>query len=217
MYDTVDVFLGKSYAPGFFMWLMPLRDGKAKVGLATKTGNPIELLQNLMSRHPIASKKLGKSKILRTTSHPVTLGGPVPRAYRDGFLAVGDVASQVKPTTGGGVIWGLTCSRIAAEVAVQALRQNDFSSFLYEYQKRCDKTLGFDTRVMVRMRKTLDALSDKQVDDALGFCARIGLSKTLERVDDIDFQGRSILRALGSARMLTALLYFFYLYFSANP
>ena len=115
------------------------------------------------------------------------------------------------------MIWGLTCSRIAAEVAVQALRQNDFSSFLYEYQKRCDKTLGFDTRVMVRMRKTLDALSDKQVDDALGFCARIGLSKTLERVDDIDFQGRSILRALGSARMLTALLYFFYLYFSANP
>jgi len=215
--DTVDVFLGKSYAPGFFMWLMPLRDGKAKVGLATKTGNPIELLQNLMSRHPIASKKLGKSKILRTTSHPVTLGGPVSRAYRDGFLAVGDVASQVKPTTGGGVIWGLTCSRIAAEVAVQALRQNDFSSFLCEYQKRCDKTLGFDTRVMVRMRKTLDALSDKQVDDALGFCARIGLSKTLERVDDIDFQGRSILRALGSARMLTALLYFFYLYFSANP
>ncbi len=43
--DAVEVFLGKSYAPGFYAWLIPRPDGTAKVGLATKTGNPKEFLQ----------------------------------------------------------------------------------------------------------------------------------------------------------------------------
>src|SRR3989337_1053745 len=43
--DAVEVFLGKEYAPGFYGWIMPLSNETAKVGLATKTGNPKELLQ----------------------------------------------------------------------------------------------------------------------------------------------------------------------------
>jgi digeranylgeranylglycerophospholipid reductase len=211
--DMVEVFLGRGFAPGFFAWLMPLGDGKAKVGLAAKTGNPRQLLRDFMLKHSKASGKLRNARILRTAFHPITLGGQIPKTYSDGFLAVGDVASHVKPTTGGGLVWGLGCSRIAAEVIVESLGKGDFSSvFLSAYQKRCDRFMGFDTRVMVQMRKMLDALSDKQVDEALRFCATIGLNKSLEGVNDIDFQGRSILRALGSPRMLTALLYFFYLY-----
>jgi geranylgeranyl reductase family protein len=211
--DMVEVFLGRGFAPGFFAWLMPLSDGKAKVGLAAKTGNPRQLLRDFMFKHSNTSGKLRNARILRTAFHPITLGGPIPKTYGNGFLAVGDAASHVKPTTGGGVVWGLSCSWIAAEVIVESLRRGDFSSvFLSEYQKRCDRFMGFDTQVMVQMRKMLDALSDKQVDEALRFCARIGLNKSLESVNDIDFQGRSILRALGSPRMLTALLYFFYLY-----
>jgi digeranylgeranylglycerophospholipid reductase len=44
--DAVEVFLGKAYAPGFYAWLMPRRDGTAKVGLATKTGNPNKRLSS---------------------------------------------------------------------------------------------------------------------------------------------------------------------------
>jgi len=216
--DAVEVFLGKNYAPGFYAWLMPRLDGTAKVGLATNTGNPKEFLQRLMHKHLVASKQLANAKIRRIAFHPITLGGPISKAYSDGFLAVGDVASQVKPTTGGGVVFGLTCARIAAEVANEAIRRNDVSSnFLQLYQKRCTGTLEFDFDVMLRIRRFLDSLSDKKVDEVLRFCARIGLDKTLENVEEIDFQGQALLRILTKPAMFAALAYFLKLYLSANP
>jgi geranylgeranyl reductase family protein len=215
--DAVDVYLGKNYAPGFYGWLIPKKDGKAKVGLAARSGNPKELLQKLMLKHPAASKKLQSARILKATFHPITLGGPTAQAYSNGFLAVGDAASQVKPTTGGGVIFGMTCAQVAAEVASEALGKNDLSKeFLCNYQNRCREIFGFDMKIMLRMRKTLDALSDERVDDAIALCAKLRLDKILQNVKDIDFQGQTLLQVLRSPRMLTALAYFFFAYLSAN-
>lgn len=215
--DVVDVYLGKNYASGFYAWLIPKKDGTAKVGLATKTGNPKELLQKLMLRHPIASEKLRSARILKTSLHPITLGGPIAQSYSNGFLAVGDTASQVKPTTGGGIIFGMTCARVAAEVASEALDKNDFSRrTLGKYQTRFREILGSDINIMLRMRKTLDVLSDKKVDDAIALCAKLGLDKTLQNVKDIDFQGQTLFQVLRSPRMLTVLAYFFFAYLSAN-
>jgi hypothetical protein len=67
------------------------------------------------------------------------------------------------------------------------------------------------------MRRFLDALSDEQLDAALRFCARIGLDKTLEDVEEIDFQGRTLLTVLNKPAMWAALAYFLKLYLSANP
>jgi len=216
--DMVEIYLGKDYAPGLFAWLIPKPDGKAKVGLAAKNGNPRELLQRLMSKHPIASKKLGTTRILSRVFRPITLGGPIPKTFSDGFLVVGDAASHVKPTTGGGVIFGMTCARVAAEVAYGALGKNDVSSeSLSEYRRLCEEILGFDVKVMLKIRKMVDAMSDKKIDDAINFCKRCGLDKTLQNIEDIDFQGRSLLHLLFSPKIPTALFYFFLLYLSANP
>jgi flavin-dependent dehydrogenase len=171
-----------------------------------------------MLKHPAASKQLANAKITRMAFHPLSLGGLISKAYSDGFLAVGDAASQVKPTTGGGVVLGLTCARIAAEVADEAIRRNDVSAnFLQLYQKRCTDTLGFDFSVMLRIRRFLDSLSDEKVDEVLRFCARIGLDKTLENVEEIDFQGQAFLKMLTKPAMFAALAYFLKLYLSANP
>jgi digeranylgeranylglycerophospholipid reductase len=216
--DAVEVFLGKNYAAGFYAWLMPRLDGTAKVGLATNKGNPKEFLQRLMLKHPVASKQLSNAKITRMAFHPITLGGPISKAYSNGFLAVGDAASQVKPTTGGGVVFGLTCARIAAEVADEAVRRNDVSSsFLALYQKRCTDALSFDFGVMLKVRRFLDSLSDEKVDEVLRFCVRIGLDKTLGNVDEVDFQGQLLLKVLTKPAMFAALAYFLTLYLSANP
>ena len=208
----------KDYAPGFYAWIIPRHDGTAKVGLAARTGNPKELLQRLMLKHPVASKKLGQARILRIAYHPITLGGPIPKAYADGFLAVGDVASQVKPTTGGGVIFGLTCAQIAAETASEAIRHNDVSAgFLQQYPKRCSDKLGFDFSVMLRLRRFLDSLSDERVDQALMVCKRLRLDEALADVEEIDFQGQSLLNLLRKPAAVAALAYFLWLFLSANP
>jgi len=216
--DMVEVYLGKDYAPGLYAWLIPKPDGKANVGLATNTGNPKRLLQKLMRKHPTASKKLCTAKLSQISFHPIPLGGPIPQTYSNGFLAVGDAASQVKPTTGGGVIFGMMCARVAAEAAYAALHKNDFSSeTLSEYQRKCDEILGFDAKFMLKTRRMLNALSDDRIDNAITFCTKIGLDKTLQNIEDIDFQGRSLLRMLWNPRFSVALLYFLFSYLSANP
>jgi len=216
--DTVEVFTGKAYAPGFYGWLMPKLDGTAKVGLATKAGNPQEFLARLMRKHPVASKQLAKAEIKNMAFHPITLGGPIAKTYSNGFVAVGDVASQVKPTTGGGVIFGLTCAGIAAEVADEALRRNDVSeAFLQVYQERCLNRLRFDFSVMLRLRQFLDALSDNKMNEVLRFCSRIGLDRSLKNVNEIDFQGQLLLNFVTKPAVFAALAYILKLYLSANP
>src|SRR5665647_2191369 len=53
--NAVEVYFGKSYAPGFYGWLIPRPDGSAKTGLATNHGDPREYLKRLLSKHPVAS------------------------------------------------------------------------------------------------------------------------------------------------------------------
>jgi flavin-dependent dehydrogenase len=103
-------------------------------------------------------------------------------------------------------------------VTSEAINHDDFSlQFLSKYQKRCGEAVGFDAKTMIRMRKTLDRLSDEKLDRLIGMCARLGLEKTLRNVDDIDFQGQTLLHALRSPRMLGSIGYFLLTYLLGNP
>jgi len=206
--DTVEVYLGQEYAQGLFAWIIPGRDGSAKIGLATKSGDPRDHLYRFMHNHPIASKKLARSEIINLSLHPMTLGGPIPKTYSNGLLIVGDAASQVKPTTGGGVIFGLLCSKIAGEVAYEAIKTNDFSeSFLSRYQSRWKVEIGFDLTVMCQIRKLLNRLSDKQLDKIISLCSTLGVDRILEEVGDLDFQGKSLIRMVRHPGVLVVALY----------
>lgn len=191
--DMVELYLGQKVAPDFFAWIIPKTDGTAKVGLATSKGNPQQYLEKFMKKHPVASKKLKHSKITKTTVHPIPLAGPIQKTYSNGFLAVGDAASQVKATTGGGVVFGATCAKIAGEVAAEAVGCNDFSEeFLSRYETRCKQSVDFELKVMLQLRRMLNSLSDKKTDSLIELCNRLGVDKVLEKVGDVDFQGRSL-------------------------
>jgi digeranylgeranylglycerophospholipid reductase len=128
--------------------------------------------------------------------------------YQGGFLAVGDVASQVKPTTGGGVVMGITCARIAGETAAQAVQQRDFSaSYLSSYQKRWKQAIGFDMNAMRQIRLMLNRLSDKRLDSIVRLCSQLHVDEKLQDLDDIDFQGKAVLQLLKSPGAWTILMY----------
>lgn len=209
--DTVEVYLGRRYAPGFFAWIIPKRDGSAKVGLATTIGDPREYLNRFMRDHPVASKKLGSSRVTALSLHPIPLGGAIPKTYWNGLLVVGDVASQVKPTTGGGIVFGLLCSKIAGEVAYDALKSNDFSAgFLSRYQSRWRELIGFDLAAMRQVRKLLNRLPDDKIDKLIDLCSKLGVSRILEEIGDLDFQGKSLVRAIQHPAALIIALYSFF-------
>ena len=206
--EAVEVYLGRRYAPGFFAWIIPRRDTSAKIGLATRRGDPRDYLQRFMKHHPIASKKLKQTKVRGISLHSIPLGGMIPKAYSNGFLVVGDAASQVKPTTGGGVVFGLLCSKIAGAVAAEALKTNDFSeTALSCYQHRCRDLIGFELAIMRQMRRLINRLSDNRVDNAIALANRLELNRSLEAVGDMDFQGRSLVHAIRHPTVLTTMIY----------
>ena len=209
--EMVEVYFGRNVAPGFFAWIIPRKDGTAKVGLATRTGNPQDYLRRFMEKHPVASEKLKKSRPTYTSVHPIPMEGPLPRTVSSGFLAVGDAASQVKPTTGGGVIFGLTCAQIAGEAACEAVDVQDFSeTFLSSYESRWKRVAGFELATMLRMRKMLDSISDRRLDNVIGLCSRLGVDNVLEKAGDLDFQGRSLISVAkypGTAAVISYFLF----------
>jgi digeranylgeranylglycerophospholipid reductase len=213
----VEVYVGKTFAPGFYGWLIPRLDGTAKLGLATNCGNPKLYLQQLMQHHPVAKVQLQKAKIKHLSYHAIPLGGPIPKTYTNGFLAVGDCASQVKPTTGGGVVFSLTCAQIAAETANQALQKGDVSEeALGLYQKQFMDQIGFDMKVMLKAREAVDSFSDKKIDRAFSFLSKVGFGKALRDIDEIDFQGKTLFTVLKKPSSYAALAYLLGLYLSAN-
>jgi len=209
--DLVEVYLGRRYAPGFFAWIIPRRDGSAKVGLATNRGDPREYLWRFMREHPVASEKFGGSKVIDLSLHPISLGGAIPKTYANGLLIVGDAASHVKPTTGGGIILGMLCSKIAGEVAYEALQENDVSEdFLSRYQSLWREAIGFDMMVMHRVRKLLDRLTDREIDAVIKLCARFKVNEVLEDRGDLDFQGRSLISMIRHPKMLIPMVFAFF-------
>jgi geranylgeranyl reductase family protein len=205
--DFVEVYLGSAYAPGFFAWIIPWRDGSAKVGLATREGNPRLFLERFMKRHPIASRKLKNAQRGDVSYHPIPLGGPIPKTYSPGMLIVGDSAQQVKPTTGGGIVFSLICGRVAGKVAHDASKTGNTSeSFLAAYERQWKREIGHDLGSMRRIRSMLFRLPDRKLEKIFSIARAFDVATILSKTDDIDMQGRALAKLGFDPRLAISLL-----------
>ncbi len=205
--ETVEVFLDQSFAPGFFAWIVPRRDCTAKIGLGTENGNPVDQLRRFLKCNPIARERFKGSHLSHIRCHPLSLGGPISKTFHDGLLVVGDAASQVKPTTGGGIVMGLTSARIAGEIAAKAVHAGNHSAdFLSEYEDRWKRQIGSNMSIMKHLRLTLNRFSGKHLDRLLAFCSRAKIDSDLKLIEDVDFQGTSLVRILRRPKIGVVLL-----------
>jgi len=207
--DFVELYFGQQFAPGFFGWIIPRRDGSAKVGLAAAARSNIRLcLERFLKKHPVVSLKLRNAKYVTTPRyHPIPVNGATERTYSDAFLAVGDAASQVKPTTGGGIVFGLACGKLAGQTAAKAiLNGNTSSSFLKTYGDSWRRLLGFDLKVMALLRRLLYGMPDRDLNRIIGMSNELRTDEVLGKTSDIDFQGRVLLSLARDPRLFVTLL-----------
>lgn len=207
--DLVEVYFGQTFAPGFFGWIIPRRDGSAKVGIAAGgRANVRECFQRFTRKHPVVSSKLKHAKPRTAVMyHPIPVGGAQSRTYTDRLLTVGDAASQVKPTTGGGIVFGLACGRIAGETSASAVLEGDTSaSRLSRYEKMWRRLIGFDLNAMSQLRKLLYRLPDRQFDQIFRISDELKVGDVLSRTADIDFQGRTLLSLARDPRLFLTLV-----------
>ncbi|MFO8010447.1 MAG: NAD(P)/FAD-dependent oxidoreductase, partial [Dehalococcoidia bacterium] len=160
--EEVEVHFGNKIAPGFFAWAVPVSAQQARVGLMARE-KPGEYLRLFLSK--LAHE--GKTGDMET---PFSYGGiplkTLPRTYGDRALVVGDAAGQVKPTTGGGIYFGLLCADFAADCLESAFSASDFSrDSMALYEKMWRKKLGHELRIDSLARSVYNRLSDKRIND----------------------------------------------------
>lgn len=107
--------------PGFFAWRIP-RGAYTEYGLASSTKAKFHFT-NFLRKHGIKPAKIFSGLI------PY---GLLPKISSKRVFLCGDAAAQVKPYSGGGVVYGLT----AAEIASQTIDLSNPDMRLYEKEWR---------------------------------------------------------------------------------
>jgi len=126
------------------------------------------------------------------------------RTYGDRLIVAGDAAGQVKPTTGGGLYFGMLCADIASDTLNDAFGSGDLSSRkLSQYEKRWRKKIGRELDIEYFARRVFEHLSNRQIDSLI---VRMKTSRAAdallsEKGFSFDWHGRLMVKALRYAAL----------------
>ncbi|MBI4304710.1 MAG: NAD(P)/FAD-dependent oxidoreductase, partial [Chloroflexi bacterium] len=141
---SVQVYAHWNMPQGFFGWLVPTTPGRALAGVIGR-GHPRPSLETMLRALAVEGMPVAPSGPVQSWGVPLR---PANTSVASRVLLVGDVAGQVKPTTGGGIYYALRCADLAAEVVGDALRRDDLSgAALRPYDERWRSMLGRELRL----------------------------------------------------------------------
>lgn len=192
--DEVEVHLGNEVAPGGFAWVVPGEEGTVQVGLLTTRGpRARELVEAFLGR------RFPRARVRSVVGGLVPIGPP-PRTVGDGVLLVGDAAAQVKPLSGGGILFGARAAQIAGEAAARG------GSALREYEARWRAEIGDEIAFGLRARRAVLSLSDQDLDRILPALDRPEVARLVAEEGDIDRPSGLFRAALARPDLWKALL-----------
>lgn len=191
---TVEIFVGKKVAPGFFAWIIPTnsKGTKAHIGLCIQRNAlqpPIHHLKNLLL-NPLLANYISGASIENYTGGVIPLG-PLEQTSDERVLLVGDAAAQVKPTSGGGIFPGLVCAKYCANTVYTSLLSQQYGArFLQKYHVLWKKDIGKELARGMYFRKIFTNLSDKQIDKYIKIFQQESIRNVIAEHGDIDYPSR---------------------------
>ena len=200
--EMVEVWFNQETAKDFFIWVIPLGDNMVRCGLATSNDNGLEALGKFIE------KRFKQEAPKQVQSGLVCAGGPIAKTVYPGLMLVGDVAGQVKPTTGGGVVIGGLCAGIAGLTAVRALEEGVETHVLDQYERDWRGKFGSELQTMLFLRRLMNGLDDERINRMFHAFKDENLETSfihLVENGDMDMQADVIKRALTDPAILLAL------------
>jgi geranylgeranyl reductase family protein len=194
----IEVRFGREVAPRGFAWMVPFtRTGvpHARIGLMSSSSAAdrfVALVESLCERAGVdpACIPPGRPKML-----PL---GPVRRTYADRVLAVGDAAGLVKPTTGGGIYYGMLSGVLAADVLHQALSRDRLAArHLARYERRWRQQLGAEIRMGLAFRRVAARLPDDLIDELIDLACVEDVVPLLEQTASFNWHRKAAVALLG--------------------
>ena len=214
----VDLYAYGDLFPGF-IWQIPVSKNIFRIGLFSnydyKRQNEIlnDFLMNEFQyeNYEIIEKYKGKIPIYNKEN----------KLFKNRALIIGDAASQVKPTTGGGLLIGFEAVGMAKKAIVNALNSEDFNSLNLEKETHDDKEIlqnclksyqdDFEERFIkefsyqFKVQKTLCTLSDDDLDYFFEELKEKEADKLISEYGDMDNQSILVKEFLKRGLVLTLL------------
>lgn len=191
--NYLQIHHGQDIAPGGYLWIFPKGNGVANVGLGVVNSkdSPIYHLNKFI-------KNLNATPVELNVGG-VPLSGPIEKTYSSGLMVVGDAAGQVDPMNGAGIQNTVTSGRIAGEVAVEAIENEDTSSdYLKKYEDLWRSRIGNSLDTSLKYQKIFQNLKDNDFNI---------LAEFLENKDLQSISKLSILKFLKNYPHLITLLF----------
>lgn len=199
--DMVEVWFNDELSKDFFAWVIPVDENIVRVGLGTSGNSGYDAIRDFIR------KRFGDIDVPLIQGGLICTGGPVNRTSYPGMLLVGDVAGQVKPTTGGGVVIGGLCSKIAGEITSMHIETNGRYT-LDLYDKEWRKLYGNELATMQVLRKTLNGLGDERLNRMLNAFNKEGMGDRIAKLvseGDMDMQGEIIRKAFADPSIIAVM------------
>lgn len=171
----VQVYLDNNKYPGFFGWVIPHNEEEAEIGVGGVFPNkPLLGFQNLIKlmqiKNPDSIKPKGWTIPIRVRKKTAGIFGSKK------VVLVGDAAGQVKSTTGGGVIFGGNCAKMAGKMIDNPL----------EYEKEWRKQFGADLALHGFVQSALENLSIGAIEKMGGILEKIRANEYLSKYGHMD-------------------------------
>ena len=117
----------------------------------------------------------------------------VDKKSRNRSLLVGDVAGQVKPTTGGGIYFAMRSADVAAEVINDSLLTRDFSEEHFNsYSKKWNNIFKNELRIGFFARQFYESLNS---DDIKNILNHIEESDLISKDINFDWHSKIVMMA----------------------
>ncbi|ELY93207.1 geranylgeranyl reductase [Natrialba chahannaoensis JCM 10990] len=171
------VFKPTERAAGY-LWYFPRTETEINAGLGFQmTEEPMKLVDDL--KHDLENRpEFDGAEIDDKLGAALPTRRPYDSAVHPGYMAVGDAAGHVNPTTGGGIAGAAYAGKYAAEQAIEGLETGDVSEkALWEYNQRVMDHFGARYAAL-DVYNILSTAID--VDDLMGLLAAMPGEKLAE-------------------------------------
>jgi len=160
-----ETYFGSDF-PNFFGWVVPESEDTARLGIGC--------FENAQEHfYAFLKKRTGKKDVLCWESGLIPLYNPKKPIQKGNVYLIGDAASQVKATTGGGIIPSLK----AAQTLCDCIANNK------DYNREFRRQSGRELRLHLMIRNMLNKFSDRDYDKLLGLMAQEKVRKVLKKYD----------------------------------
>jgi len=164
-FDAFETHFGSDF-PNFFGWVVPESEDTVRLGLGSFLNTKDHFYKFLENR-------TGKKEVLSWESGIYPKYNPKQIIQKDNVYLIGDAATQVKATTGGGIVPSLKAAHTLCDCLIN--KKN--------YNKEIKKHSGRELALHLKIRNILNKFSDKDYDYLLKLMSQEKVKKIIKKYD----------------------------------